>query len=354
MSRVGASETMVGLLKKAVGAENVGLGEVTRPVAGAGEVVIEVLANGICGTDLHIIADEFVSDPPVVMGHEVTGYVRELGDGVDAAWLGQRVAPETYYRTCDLCPRCLEGRRNLCPTRRSIGSHVNGGFAPFVVLPARNLHPVHESVGELAGALYEPLACVANCLCDPTVVSPGDTALVIGPGAMGILAAQVLIAQGADVLLSGTARDAQRLELARTLGIRTIDAADAEAAAPGPGFDIAIDCSGAAPGIRTGLRATRKGGRYVQIGVAGKPVEFDIDQVFLKELIVTSGFASTPRSWNRAVALVAGGHVQLDPLITAAYPLSEWKTAFDRTASADCMKLVIDPRSGAVLTQGAA
>ena len=348
---MGASGTMIGLLKKAAGAAHVGLGEVPRPVAGPGEVVIEVIANGICGTDLHIIADEFVSNPPVVMGHEVTGHVRELGAGVDAAWLDQRVAPETYFVTCDRCPRCLEGRRNLCPSRRSIGSHVNGGFAPWVVVPARNLHPVHASVGELAGALYEPLACVANCLCDPTVVSPGDTALVIGPGAMGILAAQVLRAQGADVLLSGTQRDAQRLELARTLGIRTVDAAEAEAAAPGSGFDIAIDCSGSGPGIRTGLRATRKGGRYVQIGVAGRPVEFDIDQVFLKELMVTSGFASTPRSWDRAVALVAGGHVQLDPLITAAYPLGEWRAAFDRTAAADCMKLVIDPRPRAVQPQ---
>lgn len=337
---------MTGLLKQAVGREHVGLGDVARPVAGPGQVVIEVAATGICGTDLHIVADEFVSDPPVIMGHEVTGYVRELGDGVDEAWQGRRVAPETYFVTCDLCPRCLEGRRNLCPTRRSIGSHVNGGFAPYVVIPARNLHPVHASVGEHAGALYEPLACVANALCDPGVVSPGDSALVIGPGAMGILAAQVLRAQGADVLLSGTARDAGRLELARTLGIRTIDAADAEAAAPGPGFDLAVDCSGAAPGIRTGLRAARKGGRYVQIGVAGKPVEFDIDQVFLKELVVTSGFASTPRSWRRAVALVDGGHVVLGPLITQAYALTEWRAAFERTASADCMKLVIDPRLG--------
>ncbi|MFN8619928.1 MAG: alcohol dehydrogenase catalytic domain-containing protein [Chloroflexota bacterium] len=337
---------MVGLIKQAAGSENVGLGEMPRPTAGPGEVVVEVIATGICGTDLHIIHDEYVSNPPMIMGHEITGWVRELGEGVDPDWLGKRIAPETYYYTCDRCPRCLEGRRNLCPHRRSIGSHVNGGFARWVLVPVRNLHPVHASVGELAGALYEPLACVANALCDPAVASPGDAALVIGPGAMGIITAQVLQAQGADVLLSGTARDAARLEIARSMGIRTVDAADAEAAAPGLGFDLAVDCSGAAAGIRTGLRATRKGGRYVQIGVTGKPIEFEMDQVFLKELVVTSGFASTPRSWRRAVALVAGGHVQLDPLITQAYALADWKEAFDRTARADCMKLVIDPRLG--------
>src|SRR5262245_43767432 len=121
---------MVGLQKLAPGAENVALGEVPVPVAGPGQALIEVVATGICGTDLHIIHDEFVSHPPVVMGHEVTGYVREVGAGVDPGWIGRRVAPETYFVTCDLCPRCLEGRRNLCPDRRSIGSHVNGGFAP--------------------------------------------------------------------------------------------------------------------------------------------------------------------------------------------------------------------------------
>lgn len=348
--------TMIGLRKRAPGAENVGLDEVPVPVAGPGQVLIEVAAVGICGTDLHIIADEFTSNPPVVMGHEVTGYVRELGEGVDPAWLGRRIAPETYFVTCDLCPRCLEGRRNLCPSRRSIGSHVNGGFARWVVVPARNLHEVHESVGELAGSLYEPLACVTNCLCDPAVVSPGDSVLVVGPGAMGILTCQVLAAQGADVVLSGTARDAARLELARSMGIRTIDAADAEASAPGPGYDCAVDCSGAAAGIRSALRATRKGGRYVQVGVTGKPIEFEMDQVFLKELVVTSGFASTPRSWNRAAAMVALGQVRLDPLITAAYALDDWSIAFDRTARADCMKLVIDPRlpAGTITPGGAA
>ena len=154
---------------------------VTSP--GPGEVLIRVAAAGLCGTDLHICDDEFPSIPPVVMGHEVTGRVVEAGAGAER-WVGRRVSPETYFYTCDRCPACLAGRRNLCPTRRSIGSHVNGGFASYVVVPQRNLHEVHESVGEHAGALYEPLSCVAQCLCDPAVASPGDTALVVGPGAV--------------------------------------------------------------------------------------------------------------------------------------------------------------------------
>jgi len=337
---------MAGLIKRDKGARNVGLGEVPRPAAGPDQVVIEVYATGICGTDLHIQDDEFPSIPPVVMGHEVTGGVVEAGAGAEG-WLGVRVSPETYFYTCDRCPACLAGRRNLCPERRSIGSHVNGGFARYVVVPQRNLHAVHASVGEHAGALYEPLSCVAQCLCDPAVASPGDTALVVGPGAMGILSAQVLKAQGAEVTISGTPGDQQRLDIAASLGLTPVLAGDLEAAIPDSGFDVVADASGNAHGIDAGVRAIRKGGHYVQVGLAGKPISLDIDLICLKELVVTSGFASTPRSWQRVEKLIASGAVVLDPLVTDVSPLSAWERSFGRTRAADGLKLMLDPRMDA-------
>ena len=275
---------MSALMKHAPGRENVGLGIVPRPSAGPGQVVIEVYGTGICGTDLHIQQDEFVSIPPVIMGHEVTGRVVEAGEGAEEH-LGRRVAPETYFYTCDSCAACRSGRRNLCLDRRSIGSHVNGGFASHVLVPARNLHEVHPSVAEHAGALYEPLACVAQCLCDPAVASPGDTALVVGPGAMGLLSAQVLRSQGARVTVSGTSADRRRLDLATALGLEAVEAADLEAATPDGGFDVVTDASGSERGIDAALRAVRRGGRYVQVGLAGKPISFDIDLVCLREML---------------------------------------------------------------------
>jgi L-iditol 2-dehydrogenase len=337
------AEQMTALMKKAPGSENVGLGTMPRPVPGPDHVLIEVYATGICGTDLHIQQDEYVSDPPVVMGHEVTGVVAEAGDGAKD-WIGKRVAPETYFYTCDRCDACRAGRRNLCPVRRSIGSHVNGGFTSYLLVPERNLHEVHPSVGEHAGALYEPLACVAQCLCDPAVASPGDTALVVGPGAMGNLTAQVLRSQGAEVVISGMASDRKRLDLAEELGIGAVEADDLLSVTPDGGFDVVADCSGAAAGIDAGLKVVRKGGHYVQIGLAGKSIPFDIDIICLHELLVTSGFASTPRSWRRVEALIGGGHVRLDPLVTDVVPLSGWEEAFARTRRADGLKMVIDPR----------
>ncbi|CAN5820514.1 zinc-binding dehydrogenase [soil metagenome] len=336
---------MLGLRKRARGDRDLGLDEVPRPVPGPEQVLVEVHATGICGTDLHIRDDEFASLPPVVMGHEVTGRVVEAGPGAEAH-VGRRVALETYFHTCDQCSYCRAGQRNLCPERRSIGSHVNGGFASHVLVPATNLHDVAPLVSDHAGALYEPLACVAHCLCDPAVASPGDRALVVGPGAMGILAAQVLRAQGAAVTVSGTTRDVARLAVVDTLGLTTVTADSLAAATPGGGFDVVADCSGSPAGIDAGLRATRRGGQYVQIGLAGRPIELDIDLVCLRELTVTSGFASTPRSWQRAEVLVDGGHVRLEPLVSGAFPLARWQDAFERTSRAEGLKLVIDPRLG--------
>ena len=340
------SPRMAALRKTGPGAEAAGVEAVAVPHAGPGQVRVAVRGTGICGTDLHILLDEFPSVPPVTMGHEVTGLVDEVGDGVDPALLGQRVAIETYFSTCGRCVRCRSGSTNLCAERRSIGSHVDGGFAGYVVVPAVNAHAVHDSVGLHAGSLYEPLACVAHCLCDPAVASPGDTALVVGPGAMGLLAAQVLRAQGAVVTVAGTARDAVRLELAASLGLRTVTSDDPDpvvgAGAP-TGYDVVADCSGSAAGIAWGLGRTRKGGHYVQIGLCGKPIPFAIDQVCLNEVTVTSGFASTPLSWHRAEKLVAAGLVQLDPLVTKVGVLADWQECFDLTRRAAGVKVVLDP-----------
>jgi L-iditol 2-dehydrogenase len=185
---------------------------------------------------------------------------------------------------------------------------------------------------------------VAQCLCDPAVASPGDTALVIGPGAMGILSAQVLRAQGAIVTISGALTDQRRLDIATSLGLTAVLAGDLAGVTPEGGFDVVADASGNERGIDAGLRAVRKGGHYVQVGLAGKPITLDIDLICLRELVVTSGFASTPRSWHRVEKLVAAGQVVLDPLVSDVAPLSQWQTSFSRTRKADGLKLMLDPR----------
>lgn len=335
----------IALGKLEAGVGNIGLRQQTVQEPGPGQVMLEVLATGICGTDLHIADDEFPYEAPVTMGHEVTGEVAAVGQAVDESWIGKRVACETYFAYCERCAHCRAGYPNLCEERRSIGSKVDGGFTRWMRIPVRNLHILPESVGVAGGALTEPLACVTNCLFDPPVVNAGDRVLVVGPGTMGILTAQAARAAGGDVVVAGLDKDRHRLDLADTLGLETLLlGAGIEDLEPRP--DVVCECSGSAGGAAYGLRQVKKGGRFVQVGIFGRPVEVPLDQVLYKELVFTSGNASTPTSWMRAIALLEQGSVELDPLVSEVVPLAEWERAFVSTREGRGMKVVIDPRDG--------
>src|ERR687890_1280482 len=219
--------TMQAVMKTARGEVNVALGEQSQPRPGPGQVLLAVRAAGICGTDLHIYHDEFRTQPPVVLGHELAGEVIAVGDGVTRVAVADRVTTETYFHLCGSCRFCREGQPNLCPERRSIGSGVDGGFAPYVVIPKRNIHRLPDNLSFQEAALSEPLACVVHGALELPKVTPGDIAVVAGPGAIGLLTLQVARAAGAAVIVLGTAADRRRLQLAEELGAaRVVDVSD--------------------------------------------------------------------------------------------------------------------------------
>jgi len=330
---------VIGLTKVASGEGFVELTERPERAPEAGEVAVDVHAVGICGTDLHIWLGEYPSVPPVTMGHEVCGTVAAVGEGVDGDWMGARVAVETFFSTCGVCAYCRAGKLSVCEQRRSIGTHVDGGFAPRLVLPARCLHRVPEALPDAAAALSEPLACVCNSLLDPSAVQPGDDVLVVGPGAIGLIAAQVARACGGRVTVRGAPRDRARLSLAGDLGFETSVAGD-----PAPAADVVVECSGAERGIADALGAARRRGRVVQMGLRGADVTVPYDLICFHELTVTAGFASNPASWRRAMKLLAAGEVLLEPLVTEVLPLAEWRRAFDASRAGEGVKFVLDPR----------
>jgi L-iditol 2-dehydrogenase len=228
----------------------------------------------------------------------------------------------------------------VCERRRSIGTHVDGGFAPRLVLPAGNLHRVPDALADAAAALSEPLACVCNSLLDPSAIQPGDDVLVTGPGAIGLIAAQVARAAGGRVTVRGTERDGARLELAGVLGFETSVAGRDEA----PEADVVVECSGAGPGIADALRAARRRGRIVQMGLRGADVQVPYDLICFHELTITAGFASNPGSWRRAMALLEAGAVELEPLVSEVVPLRDWRRAFEASRVGEGVKFVLDPR----------
>lgn len=340
---------MQAVMKIAPGIGNVILSAVDIPNATPGHVIIEVAYAGICGTDLHIYHDEFRTVPPVVLGHEIAGTIVEVGAHVHDISVGMRVTTETYYQTCQQCRHCRNGRPNLCVQRKSIGSAVNGGFTRYVRVPATNIHQIPANVSDQSAALTEPLACVINAI-DLSRITTGDIAVIAGPGAIGMLTLQVLVASGAKVIMLGTPADATRLSIARQLGaahIIDVSTADVgqqiEDMTEGLGADIVIECAGAGPAAQQLLQLVRRGGRYTQIGLFGKPIAWDMDQVCYKELIVTGSNASVPHAWDRALRLLASGQVNTQAIISAVYPINQWQEAFTQFEAKQGLKILLTP-----------
>jgi L-iditol 2-dehydrogenase len=332
---------MLGVTKTKAGIGALALTDRPEPRARAGYAVVEVHGAGICGTDLHIERGEYACCPPVTLGHEVAGVVVETDATNVKAWKGARVVSETYFSTCETCHNCRTGRPNLCDQRKSIGTHVDGAFASHLLVPIKNLHRIPDWLHEYAAALAEPLACVCNCLCDPTAVSPGDRVLVTGPGPIGLLAAQVARALGAAPVVMGLPSDTMRLETASKLGIEVVLAGEAVRE-----IDVAIECSGHPAAVAAALTALIRGGGYVQIGIFGREVSIPMDMFLLKEISYRTGFASTPRSWRRAMSLIEKKLVAFDPLISAVASLNDWQAVFIDLRSSRSLKTVFDPRKG--------
>lgn len=340
---------MQGLMKLAPGLANVGIGDTAEPDALPGHVIIEVAYTGICGTDLHIYHDEFKTKPPVVMGHEISGRIAEIGTDVVGLHVGQRVTTETYYSTCQRCAHCRNGRPNLCMARQSIGSAVNGGFARYVRVPAHNIHLIPDHVSDQAAALSEPLACVVNAV-ELGHITTGDVVVIAGPGTIGLLTLQVAQSAGAHVIVLGTRLDEARLALARQIGASAcinIDTTDPlphiNALSAGLGADVVIECAGAGPAASALLQLVRRGGRYMQIGLFGTPISWDMDQVCYRELIVTGSNASVPSAWRRALRLLANGTVRTEPLISDIRPINDWQRAFADFEAKSGFKILLTP-----------
>jgi L-iditol 2-dehydrogenase len=340
---------MKGVAKVARGEGNVELIDAPLPTVIPGHVLIEVKAAGICGTDLHIYHDEFPTSPPVIMGHEVAGHVAEVGEGVSNCRSGDRVTSETYFYVCGRCQFCRDGLVNLCPQRKSIGSGVHGAFTRYVLVPQHNIHPLPDNVPESAGALTEPLACCVHAL-EMTRLEPGETVVVSGPGAIGLLMMQVVKAAGARVVILGTTVDEVRLELAHTLGADVslnVELVDSKALllemTGGLGADAVFECSGAAPSAQQCLNLVRRRGRYAQVGLFGKPILWDLEQVCFKELQVSGSFATIPSAWRKALNLLASGQVRTQPLISHTFPITEWQEAFTLFEKRQGLKIVLTP-----------
>ncbi len=330
---------------------NVELMDVPEPTAGEDQVVIQVHSAGICGTDIHILRSEYVIHPPVVMGHEVCGEIVEMGTGVTGFAVGDRVTLNpTAARLCGTCRYCRAGAPFFCVDRAGLGSGVDGGFAKYCAARQGILFRVPEGLDSTVAALSEPLACIYQAVVELTEIKAGELVVVTGPGPIGLMALLLAKVRGARVLVLGTDADAVRLDCARSLGADAVlDVEQEDAAAvvadltAGYGADVALECSGAAGGAAQCLELLKSQGSYTQVGIFGAPIQVDLDAVVIKQLRVQGSICHTWQTWERTMAFLASGAINLSPLISTRLPLTRWQEAFDGVIAKRSIKTLLYP-----------
>lgn len=343
---------MKAIVKYAAEPGHMEIRDVPEPSPAPGQIKIEVRAAGVCGSDLHIHDSDIAIPvrPPVTVGHEFSGVIAELGEGVTGFKVGERVVSETAFSFCGVCENCREGWYNLCPERKTLGYWYNGIFTKYTVVPAGRVHRIPENVSDVAAAMTEPLACVCHALFDLTVISPTDLVLVFGPGPIGLMAMQVARAYGARVLVSGIDADTERLELARELGAEyTVNSQKEDlqefvsALTGGKGVDVVLECSGNQHAINAGLKALKRRGHYTQVGMGAPVISFYIEAINYKEPIVSGSLGSRKANWIQAVDLLARGKVRVEELANVRLPMERWQEAFDRFRRKDGGKFILLP-----------
>lgn len=345
---------MKALVKTEKGVGFLELRDVPEPVNTGDEVLIEIKAAGICGTDVHVKHDEFPYWPPVILGHEFAGEIIAVGANVKGGWqIGDRVVGEPHTRACGVCPLCRTGNIQICPEKRSPGWGIDGAFAKYLAYPPHLLHRIPEGLSYVEAALAEPTANITTDLLERAKVEPEDFVVVLGPGPIGLIAAQAAKAEGARaVMIVGTnADESLRLATARKLGIdHVVNLQQEDPVAKcleltnGRGADLVVECSGAAPAIASTVDYVCKLGRICAIGLTGKkPVQLDWDKFQGKVCTIIFNMSTFYTSWDRSLSLLASGKVSAKDIITHEFPLEEWEAAFEAVEGLTALKAVLIP-----------
>ena len=324
--------------------------EVETPVAGPGEVLVRVRASSICGSDLGIY--DFTPaysgmTLPVVMGHEFSGVVEAVGKDVKGFAVGDRVLSRSVV-SCGECRFCVAGMDNLCESSSLFGIHQDGGFAEYISVPRGLLYPIPEGMSFEEAALVEPLSNAVHFVNDLTPVEPGDLAVVLGIGPIGLFSAQLLRLAGADVLVTGISVDTERFKIAEKLGLEAVNVDDVDPVelvmerTSGRGADVAFVAVGAPSAVHQAVRLVRKRGHITVVGIFPGVVAVPITTVVRREIILAGAYDARAENFKESIGLMESGRIKASELVTHRFPLEEAERAFAVAKSkAGCKVLFI-------------
>ena len=321
--------------------------EIDISTIGEDDVLLEVANVGVCGSDLHQwTADHsWPVNYPVVLGHEFGGHIVETGGKVTKWKEGDRVVSETAAIIDTNNPMSREGLYNLDPTRKGFGYGVNGAMTRFVKVPARCLHLVPDQIPFEQACLTEPCCVAFSAVVANTRITPGDRVIVLGPGTIGILCAAMARLCGAEVAVVGLEADRHRLAIAEQYGCESIigDATDWAKQRDGLGADCIIDAAGASITLKIALQLVRPNGKITKVGWGPQPLGFSLDPLVQKNITLQGSFSHNWPMWERVIALLSSGQLNVKPIIGGVWPISEWHTAFEKMHKGEVVKSVLKP-----------
>ena len=321
--------------------------EIERPVIGEEDVLLEVAYVGVCGSDLHQwTADHsWPVNYPVVLGHEFAGNIVELGNKVINWKEGDRVVSETAAVIDTNNPMSKIGLYNLDPTRKGFGYGVNGAMTRFVKVPARCLHKVPDEIPFEHACLTEPCCVAYSAVIENTGLKPGDRVIVLGPGTIGILCAAMARLCGAQVAIVGLEADRHRLDIAKQYGCETIigDATEWAYKRDGLGADCVIDAAGSSITLKIAMQLVRPNGKITKVGWGPQPLGFNLDPLVQKNIRLQGSFSHNWPMWERVLALMASGQLNVKPIIGGVWPVIDWHTAFEKMHKGEIVKSILKP-----------
>lgn len=317
------------------------------PAAAPTEVVVDVLASGICGTDVSIFSGKIPVRHPLVMGHEMFGRIASVGALAEGREVGARVIVDPVI-SCGICFWCSKGQENLCPSGALLGRDRDGGFREVMAVPAPNVYEIPESIDDEVAPLLQVLTvCMHGQRTTP--IFPGDSVLVIGLGVSGLLHLQLAKARGAGTLIGITRTESKRA-LARSLGADlTLDAAEPDLegairdATGGRGPDVVIECVGKVETLARSIDLVRVGGHVLLFGtITADRGALPFYSLYLKEVTITNPRAAKREDFPAAIDMAASGAVQLGPLITHRFALESAQEAIELSRAGGPLKVMLD------------
>ena len=328
------------------------LREIAIPPIADDDVLLEVGAVSVCGSDVHQSRNtqSWPVRVPVVLGHEFGGTVAQVGKGVRGFREGDRVVSETAAQICGDCLMCRSGRYNLCPSRKGFGYGIDGAMARYVRVAARCLHHVPDTLPFDIACLSEPHAVAYNAMCVNSTIRPGDAVVVLGPGPIGLLCTRMAALSGANPLIvAGCTGDEARLAAATRLGAThtvNLDTADLPAIVKdlSPlGADVVCDASGASNSLQMGLRLSRPDGHVIKVGWSPDVVALDVNPLVQGNVRLQGSFSHNYGVWERVIHLLNRGLTMPETIIGLRAPLEGWREAFDAMHDRRVIKSVLIP-----------